>query len=133
MDDAALEIEDQLYNQFNSTLKVEKGIGTIKIKLDALESFINTPIGGDSEVEEIDLSKYADLGETETEDEIQELDLDEIKNEINLALRGVSNNLTNSITFSRPQLRPSVQVTKRTLNKIVIFSLNLSQSVLNLR
>ncbi len=40
LDDAALEIEDQLYNQFNSTLKVEKGIGTIKIKLDALESFI---------------------------------------------------------------------------------------------
>jgi hypothetical protein len=51
--------------------------------MNALESFINTPIGGDSEVEEIDLSKYADLGETETEDEIQELDLDEIKNEIN--------------------------------------------------
>ena len=38
--DATFEIEDQLYNQFNSTLKVEKGIGTIKIKLDALESFI---------------------------------------------------------------------------------------------
>ena len=49
--------------------------------MDALESFINTPIGGDSDVEEIDLSKYADLGETE--DDIQELDLDEIKNEIN--------------------------------------------------
>ena len=47
----------------------------------------------------------------------------EIKDEINLALRGVSSNLTNPITFSRPQLRPSVQVTKRTLNKIVIFSL----------
>jgi len=38
--DATFEIEDQLYNQFNSTLKVEKGIGNIKIKLDALESFI---------------------------------------------------------------------------------------------
>jgi hypothetical protein len=35
----------------------------------------------DGDVEEIDLSKYADLGETE--DDIQELDLDEIKNEIN--------------------------------------------------
>jgi len=47
----------------------------------------------------------------------------QIQDEINLALAGVSSNLTNSITFSRPQLRPSVQVTKRTSNKIVIFSL----------
>ena len=47
----------------------------------------------------------------------------QIKDEINLALRVVSSNLINPITFSRPQLRPSVQVTKRTLNKIVIFSL----------
>lgn len=46
--------------------------------MDALESFINTPIGSK---EEIDLSKYADLGEDY--DEIEELDLDEIKNEIN--------------------------------------------------
>ena len=34
------DVEDQLYNQFNTTLKVENGIGTIKIKLDALQSFI---------------------------------------------------------------------------------------------
>ena len=47
----------------------------------------------------------------------------QIKDEINLALTAVSSNLNNPITFSRPQLRPSVQVTKRTLNKIVIFSL----------
>ncbi|MGC1203257.1 MAG: alpha-amylase family glycosyl hydrolase [Flavobacteriaceae bacterium] len=33
-------VEDQLYNQFNATLKVEEGTGTIKIKLDALQSFI---------------------------------------------------------------------------------------------
>lgn len=45
--------------------------------MDALESFINTPI----ETGEIDLSKYADLDEES--DDIQELDLDEIKNEIN--------------------------------------------------
>jgi hypothetical protein len=45
--------------------------------MDSLESFINTPI--DSH-EEIDLSKYADLGE---ENDVQEIDLDEIKNEIN--------------------------------------------------
>lgn len=44
--------------------------------MDDLESFINTPI----ETDEIDLSSYADLGE---EDETQEIDLDEIKNEIN--------------------------------------------------
>ena len=47
----------------------------------------------------------------------------QIKDEINLALTAVSGNLNNPINFSRPQLRPSVQVTKRTLNKIVIFSL----------
>lgn len=45
--------------------------------IDSLESFINTPI----ETGEIDLSKYADLDEEA--DDIQELDLDEIKNEIN--------------------------------------------------
>ena len=44
--------------------------------MDNLESFINTPI----ETDEIDLSSYTDLGE---EDETQEIDLDEIKNEIN--------------------------------------------------
>jgi hypothetical protein len=47
------------------------------LTMDALESFINTPI----EAEEIDLSKYADLDEES--DEIQEIDMDEIKNEIN--------------------------------------------------
>jgi hypothetical protein len=41
--------------------------------MDALESFIDTPIDSN----EIDLSKYSDI------DDIQELDLDEIKNEIN--------------------------------------------------
>ena len=47
----------------------------------------------------------------------------QIKDEINLALTAVYSSLNNPITFSRPQLRPSVQVTKRTINKIVIFSL----------
>jgi hypothetical protein len=41
-----------------------------------LDSFINTPMDTD----EIDLSKYSDLGSM---DETKELDLDEIKNEIN--------------------------------------------------
>ena len=47
----------------------------------------------------------------------------QIQDEINLALRGVSGDLITSTTFSRPQLRPRVQVTKETSNKIVIFSL----------
>ena len=44
--------------------------------MDKLESFINTPM---STEEEIDLSKYADLGG----DDVKEIDLDEIKKEIN--------------------------------------------------
>ena len=40
LDDETYETKDQLYNQFNSTLSIEKGIGTVKIKLDKLESFI---------------------------------------------------------------------------------------------
>jgi len=47
--------------------------------MSALESFINTPIEAG---EEIDLSKYADLGEDDT----KEIDLDEIKNSINQAV-----------------------------------------------
>jgi hypothetical protein len=48
--------------------------------MDKLEAFINTPI---STEEEIDLSKYADLGSL---DETKEIDLDEIKNEINKSI-----------------------------------------------
>ena len=47
----------------------------------------------------------------------------QIKDEINIALRDVSEDLTTSLTFFRPQLRPSVQVTKKTSNKVVIFAL----------
>ena len=47
--------------------------------MDKLESFINTPIANYGE---IDLSKYADLG-NEGKSDIQELDLDEIKRDIN--------------------------------------------------
>jgi len=46
--------------------------------MDKLESFINTPI---SDYNEIDLSKYADLDSDKSD--IQELDLDEIKRDIN--------------------------------------------------
>lgn len=48
--------------------------------MDKLESFINSPIQSD---EEIDLSKYSDLGSM---DETKEIDLDEIKSEINKSI-----------------------------------------------
>jgi hypothetical protein len=48
--------------------------------MDKLESFINSSM---STEEEIDLSKYADLGSL---DETKEIDLDEIKNEINKSI-----------------------------------------------
>ncbi len=49
----------------------------------ALEEFIDTPV----ETDEINLSTYADLSKVkEEEDEIRELDLDEIKNDINQAI-----------------------------------------------
>jgi hypothetical protein len=47
--------------------------------MDKLETFINMPAVQD---EEIDLSKYADLGSVQ-EDDIKEVDLEEIKKEIN--------------------------------------------------
>lgn len=50
--------------------------------LNALESFINTPL----ETDEIDLSSYADIDETSHMDEEKEIDLDEIKNSINQAV-----------------------------------------------
>jgi hypothetical protein len=50
----------------------------------SLDEFVNTPMDTD----EIDLSKYAikETGEVHNEDDIQELDLDEIKNEINSSI-----------------------------------------------
>lgn len=50
--------------------------------MDKLESFLNTPAVQD---EEVDLSKYADLSKA-NEEEIKELDLDEIKSEINKSI-----------------------------------------------
>ncbi len=56
----------------------------------ALESFVNTPVdmadGMDYEMDEIDLSSYADIDETSHMDEEKEIDLDEIKNSINQAV-----------------------------------------------
>ncbi len=40
LDDGNYKVQDQLYNHFTSTLKTENGMGTIKIKLGILESFI---------------------------------------------------------------------------------------------
>lgn len=51
--------------------------------MDALESFINTPVDYVDETNEIDLSSYADIDESSHEDELKEIDLDKIKSEIN--------------------------------------------------
>lgn len=52
--------------------------------MDKLEMFINAPAVQD---EEIDLSKYADISEyKDTEDDVKEIDLDEIKKEINQSI-----------------------------------------------
>jgi hypothetical protein len=51
--------------------------------MDRLESFLNMPAVQD---EEIDLSKYSNLGMSNEEDTTKELDLDEIKNEINKSI-----------------------------------------------
>jgi hypothetical protein len=51
--------------------------------MDRLESFLNMPAVQD---EEIDLSKYSNLGMSNEEDITKELDLDEIKNEINKSI-----------------------------------------------
>jgi hypothetical protein len=55
--------------------------------MDLLNSFIESPIGHDEETNELDLSNYADIeANEEVQDDIQELDLDEIKNDINQAI-----------------------------------------------
>ena len=51
--------------------------------MDRLENFLNMPAVQD---EEIDLSKYADLGTPNEGDITKELDIDEIKNEINKSI-----------------------------------------------
>jgi hypothetical protein len=51
--------------------------------MDRLESFLNMPAVQD---EEVDLSKYSNLGMSNEEDITKELDLDEIKNEINKSI-----------------------------------------------
>jgi hypothetical protein len=56
--------------------------------MDLLNSFIESPIG-EEDTNELDLSKFADIEASEGqsyEDDVQELDLDEIKNDINQAI-----------------------------------------------
>ena len=55
--------------------------------MSALDEFVNTPMDTDepSDVQDIDLSKYA-IKEEGDEDDTQELDLDEIKSDINNAI-----------------------------------------------
>jgi hypothetical protein len=51
--------------------------------MSALESFIDSPVNlGDESNDEVDLSKYA-VTDGDADEDVQELDLDEIKNEIN--------------------------------------------------
>jgi hypothetical protein len=52
--------------------------------IDALEAFVNTPVDMVDEIGEIDLSDYADIDESNHEDEeLKEIDLDQIKADIN--------------------------------------------------
>ena len=56
--------------------------------MDLLNSFIESPIG-EEDTNELDLSKFADIEASEGqsyEDDVQELDLDEIKDDINQAI-----------------------------------------------
>jgi hypothetical protein len=56
--------------------------------MDLLNSFIESPIG-EEDTNELDLSQFADIEASEGqsyEDDVQELDLDEIKNDINQAI-----------------------------------------------
>jgi hypothetical protein len=62
----------------------EEDLGEMDM-MDKLESFINTPTPM-AQDEEIDLSKFADLGKGMNEDELKEIDLDEIKKEINKSI-----------------------------------------------
>jgi hypothetical protein len=59
----------------------EEDLGEIDA-MDALESFVNTPVDM-VDTNEIDLSSYADIDESSHEDELKEIDLDQIKSEIN--------------------------------------------------
>jgi len=55
--------------------------------MDKLESFINTPISTEeSEFNEVNLDKYNDLGENDSDIMEVELDLDEIKADINKSI-----------------------------------------------
>ncbi len=59
----------------------EEDLGEVDA-IDALEEFINTPVDM-VDTQEIDLSSFADIDEMSHEDDLKEIDLDEIKNEIN--------------------------------------------------
>lgn len=65
---------------FPSENPEEGDLEEVDYGMDALESFVNSPA---YQEEEIDLSNYADLGE---EDDVQELDIDEMKNEISKSI-----------------------------------------------
>lgn len=75
MDDAPAPDEDESYSEEDDLSEIDG--------IEGLEEFVNSSFG---DTHEIDLENYADLsdiGESSHEDDIKELDLDEIKREIN--------------------------------------------------
>jgi len=51
--------------------------------MDKLESFINSEMGEDYDIDEVNLDQFNDLSEEGNEEDVKELDLDEIKTAIN--------------------------------------------------
>ena len=109
-------------NLFNANLDLDRKIGEVN---SSRNQFFGVPrlVNDDFVRKEVLEQPIFQLRDSPIGGFVKDKISNQIKDEINLALSAVSSNLTNPITFSRPQLRPSVQVTKRTINKIVIFSL----------
>ena len=80
LEEPSSEGESQSEPSSEPSTEPENELGEIMSKLN---DFIGEK--APQETDEIDLSKYADLG-TQNEEDIQELDLDEIKNEINKSI-----------------------------------------------
>ena len=109
-------------NLFNANLDLDRKIGEVN---SSRNQFVGVPrlVNDDFVRKEVLEQPIFQLRDSPIGGFVKNKISNQIKDEINLALTAVSSSLNNPITFSRPQLRPSVQVTKRTINKIVIFSL----------
>ena len=109
-------------NLFNANLDLDRKIGEVN---SSRNQFVGVPrlVNDDFVRKEVLEQPIFQLRDSPIGGFVKNKISNQIKDEINLALTAVSSSLNNPIIFSRPQLRPSVQVTKRTINKIVIFSL----------